>query len=178
MAERPRVRGTTLAWTLAALISAPTPGLLAAETEPAATPEQERSEEQTAQSDDPVVAEEAEPPTEEQTTAQGSARGGMRLTVILPLVGGGVLLAGGALVGLMASTDEQNLVGMRPGAHRWDDVEQLHASAETKATAANALYGTGGLALGVGLVLWLVTDPPASTSVRVGPGGVGWGGSF
>ncbi len=123
-----------------------------------------------------VAAKKAEAP--DNTVVEEPEGDGPRWAVLAPLAAGAALVAGGVVMGAMASVKQDELDEMRAQPHNWSELEALHDDAESKAMVSNVLYAAGGVAAVAGVVLWLTGDEAKETGVRLQPTGLMFQGSF
>ena len=129
---------------------------------PPAPPEPEAPPEPPAEA--PVAETPAAVPEPAAEAASGSS---------LPLVAlgvGGVLLATGAMFGVLSRGAVDDLESSRSGGSTWSELETLHERASSQALAANVLLAGGAVAVGTGLALALLL-PSAEASWAPLPGG-------
>ncbi len=93
----------------------------------------------------------------EEAPSDPSAQATSGSTWPMVAIGVGVAaLAGGAVMGWLASQKEDELDGFRdePKSGTWEQAQGAHDDAQSRALAANVLYGAGTAAAATGLVLW------------------------
>ena len=113
------------------------------------------------------------------TKSSGGGMSGGRIAGIGMMAGGAVVAGLGVVFGVMADSSRKRIENAATNAQgqvtgiTQKEAYQLDASVRTNATLANVMYGVGGALVAGGLVLFLVSGGPSSSSVAVAPAGTG-----